>query len=125
MNSTTPRPCPGPWTHDSDNHAVLDKWGNPIATLIEAPHFDNGDLITAAPALLDMLDRLLLCCELNQDDMEDETRILLNEAWKLHDELTPAPCKHPPERVYAWEARDGTTCAACCECGAVLKGGAE
>lgn len=41
------------------------------------------------------------------------------------------PCPHPPHRIYAWFARDDTApkgqvlCAACCECGAVLKGGAQ
>jgi len=36
----------------------------------------------------------------------------------------PSPCKHPPTRLYAWRAHDGTLCVCCCECGAALKGGA-
>ena len=41
-----------------------------------------------------------------------------------------APCSHPPARQYAWLARDDTApaghvlCVACCDCGAVLQGGA-
>ena len=34
-------------------------------------------------------------------------------------------CKHPPRRLYTWDAADGTLCVACCECGKVLKGGVE
>jgi hypothetical protein len=33
-------------------------------------------------------------------------------------------CKHPAPRIYSWFAYDGTLCAACCDCGAVLAGGA-
>jgi hypothetical protein len=32
------------------------------------------------------------------------------------------PCKHPPQRLWAWTAYDGTLCVACCDCGAILKG---
>lgn len=36
-------------------------------------------------------------------------------------------CKHPPERLYAWYARDDrigrVLCVCCCECGKVLVGG--
>jgi len=31
-------------------------------------------------------------------------------------------CGHPPRRLYAWYAFDGTLCVCCCACGAVLKG---
>jgi hypothetical protein len=31
-------------------------------------------------------------------------------------------CKHPPNRLYAWRAYDGTLCIACCDCGIALKG---
>ncbi len=40
-------------------------------------------------------------------------------------------CDHPPNRLWAWFARDDTEptgdvlCVACCDCGAVLAGGAE
>lgn len=47
-------------------------------------------------------------------------------------------CRHPARRLYAWAARDDSAkpsrlfpqggrvlCVACCECGAVLQGGAE
>lgn len=40
-------------------------------------------------------------------------------------------CKHPPERVYCWAARDDRVpggrvmCAACCDCGKVLAGDAD
>lgn len=34
-------------------------------------------------------------------------------------------CKHPPDRIYAWWATDGTLCAGCCDCGAVLSGAAR
>lgn len=34
-----------------------------------------------------------------------------------------AICPHPPARLYAWYAYDGTLCICCCLCGAVLKGG--
>lgn len=37
----------------------------------------------------------------------------------------PGACPHAPQRVYTWFAYDGTLCAACCDCGAVLAGGAE
>lgn len=33
-------------------------------------------------------------------------------------------CQHPATRVYTWLAYDGTLCAACCDCGAVLAGAA-
>jgi hypothetical protein len=36
-----------------------------------------------------------------------------------------ATCKHPAPRIYSWFAYDGTLCAACCDCGKVLAGGAE
>lgn len=31
-------------------------------------------------------------------------------------------CYHPPNRLYAWFARDRTLCIACCCCGKVLRG---
>ena len=31
-------------------------------------------------------------------------------------------CPHPPERLYAWVAYDGTLCVCCCDCGKILKG---
>lgn len=34
----------------------------------------------------------------------------------------PPVCKHPPARIYAWIAYDGTFCAGCCDCGTVLTG---
>ncbi len=34
------------------------------------------------------------------------------------------PCKHPPERLFSWFAGD-VLCVGCCECGAVLAGGAS
>lgn len=43
----------------------------------------------------------------------------------------PAPCGHPPERLYSWLARDDTApggqvlVVACSDCGAVLQGGAS
>jgi len=37
----------------------------------------------------------------------------------------PSGCTHPPQRIYAWWAYDGTLCAACCDCGAVLAGAAD
>jgi hypothetical protein len=33
-------------------------------------------------------------------------------------------CDHPPRRLYAWVAFDGGLVVCCCECGAVLSGGA-
>lgn len=42
----------------------------------------------------------------------------------------PKPCKHPASRQYAWHAYNHLTdkvdalCICCCDCGAVLKGGA-
>lgn len=36
-----------------------------------------------------------------------------------------APCPHPPARLCAWRAYDGTLCVACCDCGAVLAGAAD
>ena len=33
-------------------------------------------------------------------------------------------CRHPAHRIFAWRAYDGELCAACCDCGAVLKGAA-
>ncbi len=43
---------------------------------------------------------------------------------------TPETCQHPPERVWFWYAYNPETgkvdfpCAACCDCGAALLGGA-
>lgn len=37
-------------------------------------------------------------------------------------------CKHSPERLYSWFAKDcgeDVLCVACCDCGAVLAGGAS
>lgn len=34
------------------------------------------------------------------------------------------PCTHPPTRLYCWHVGD-VVCIACCDCGAVLKGGAQ
>lgn len=40
-------------------------------------------------------------------------------------------CRHPADRLFAWLARDDTApggvvlCVACCDCGAVLQGGAQ
>lgn len=34
-------------------------------------------------------------------------------------------CPHPPARIFTWWAYDGTLCAACCDCGAVLAGAAD
>lgn len=31
-------------------------------------------------------------------------------------------CKHPPTRLYAWTAADGTFCVGCCDCGKPLQG---
>lgn len=31
-------------------------------------------------------------------------------------------CKHPPTRLYAYHAADGTLCVCCCDCGSVLRG---
>lgn len=38
---------------------------------------------------------------------------------------TPGACPHPPTRLFTWWAYDGTLCAACCDCGAVLAGAAD
>jgi hypothetical protein len=38
---------------------------------------------------------------------------------------TKPPCPHPPTRLYAWHAHDGTLCVGCNDCGAVLAGAAE
>ena len=35
------------------------------------------------------------------------------------------PCTHPPARLFAWFAYDGTLCMACCDCGNVLTGAAR
>jgi len=35
------------------------------------------------------------------------------------------PCTHPPTRLFAWFAHDGTLCTACCDCGDVLTGAAR
>ena len=37
----------------------------------------------------------------------------------------PTGCPHPPARLFTWWAYDGSLCAGCCECGAVLAGAAE
>jgi uncharacterized membrane protein len=34
-------------------------------------------------------------------------------------------CKHPPERLFVWVAYDGTVCAGCTACGAVVAGEAN
>jgi len=36
----------------------------------------------------------------------------------------PERCNHPPARLYAWFAQDGTHCVTCCDCGRVLTGAA-
>lgn len=41
------------------------------------------------------------------------------------EEVEQETCSHPPTRLFAWYANDGTLCVCCCECGAVLKGGAQ
>lgn len=46
-------------------------------------------------------------------------------------QLQAQPCQHPAARLFAWLARDDTApggqvlCVGCCDCGAVLAGGAE
>lgn len=51
------------------------------------------------------------------------------DAWRVHlgkiIETSGCPCKHPPDRLYAWNGRDAKgpfTCVVCCRCGDVLKG---
>jgi hypothetical protein len=51
--------------------------------------------------------------------------------WQVHlgniIETSGVPCKHPPNRLYAWsgeDARGPFTCVVCCRCGDVLKGNA-
>lgn len=51
--------------------------------------------------------------------------------WRIHlgkiIETSGCPCKHPPDRLYAWTGRDAKgpfTCVVCCRCGDVLKGNA-
>jgi hypothetical protein len=34
-------------------------------------------------------------------------------------------CRHPASRLWSWQALDGVWCVACCDCGAVLRGGAQ
>ncbi len=34
-------------------------------------------------------------------------------------------CAHPASRLWCWQAIDGVWCVACCDCGAVLRGGAQ
>jgi hypothetical protein len=53
------------------------------------------------------------------------------EEWRVHlgkiIETSGCPCKHPPDRLYAWTGRDAKgpfTCVVCCRCGDVLKGNA-
>jgi hypothetical protein len=53
------------------------------------------------------------------------------DAWRVHIgkiiETSGCPCKHPPDRLYAWTGRDAKgpfTCVVCCRCGDVLKGNA-
>jgi hypothetical protein len=67
-----------------------------------------------------------------------EYRAQLGETWTLrkideHGRLahTQETCQHPPERRWAWNARDDRApggvvlCVTCCDCGAVLTGGAD
>jgi len=53
------------------------------------------------------------------------------DAWRVHlgkiIETSGCPCKHPPDRLYAWKGKDAKgpfTCVVCCRCGDVLKGNA-
>jgi len=53
------------------------------------------------------------------------------DAWRVHIgkiiETSGCPCKHPPDRLYAWSGRDAKgpfSCVVCCRCGDVLKGNA-
>ena len=58
--------------------------------------------------------------------MTDQERL----EWAIRKFGDPAPCKHPPTRLYSWWAcgDDGSErsvlCIACCACGKVLKGAA-
>ena len=47
-----------------------------------------------------------------------------NAAEVMSRALYMPDCKHPPARLYAWHAFDGTCCVACCDCGAALAGAA-
>lgn len=47
--------------------------------------------------------------------------------WHVHlgvEIADPKTCKHPPARLYAWNAGK-ILCVCCCLCGAVLAGGAN
>lgn len=48
------------------------------------------------------------------------------EARQLDELLSeqPAPCAHPPTRLYCWHVGE-VVCVGCCQCGAVLQGAAD
>ena len=50
----------------------------------------NAALIAKSPELLDMVRGLLCCCELNRDDMEEDTRSTINAAVALLAEIDTA-----------------------------------
>lgn len=39
--------------------------------------------------------------------------------------MSKRKCTHPPARLFAWIAYDGTLVVCCCECGQVLRGAAN
>lgn len=85
---------PGPWTHKiagKNNWIYADKRvvafiGGDDTLFTQYPgtaHPANARLIAAAPEMLEALQKLLGCSELNMDDMEPATRDAIQQAVDL------------------------------------------
>jgi hypothetical protein len=64
-------------------------------------------------------------CDITEDDELAMGLYWTNEPEEPEDDPATPTCTHPPNRVYAWFATDGTFCAGCCDCGQVLAGAAK
>lgn len=93
---------PGPWNVDDmadSKHMANCLLENPTWIAIESIDEQEGGhlaycapanarLIAAAPELLEALDKLLRCTELNMDDMEPDTRQAIEQAEQAINKAT-------------------------------------
>ncbi len=74
---------PGEWYQratSSGQHMIASECKGDTIAVVYNDHEANAQLIASAPELLEALTALLKCTELNMDDMEDETRELIDQA---------------------------------------------